>query len=849
MARRIQTTDTSNPQVQGNNMMNAGAPLPRRRRGAQPVQNNFDQAVNTEIGTESDDNKSAKKKNGGFFGKIFGSKPKKNKNQDTSQEQTNNINNSAQPIPRARRNRNGAPVAQQPGQQPQQQQQQPGQGRRARQAAGQMASPQMNPQMNPQNIGAPIQQPQQAQFLNNPQQPLNQMNGQTTESVSFQQPLMSNSEASDIYSGQSLEQIIFGYIEPSRQSGFLNVVKSFENIKIIMAPDVNSLVDCYRRNNIAGNILLFVFNPNEVEPVARFLKELNFATINPSLMTVMIVRDKDLDITPILQVPNIGQFCRVAKMDKLMFTVQMCNKIIAQVVKKQPTYPELTKVSVPESASLAIDNKTFKVDFDRVKESLARARKGSADVELAETIKKKILSMTSANDSLSVIQDNLPQLKLLRDLEAELNREIDKIKYKDGFKEELTQMLTDKILLSTLGTKELKSYLKDIIDRATEEKMLAQNTLTSITPEDVERINSMHEDTSLMMQKRNELEKQVTDGYNEYLIKSQLVINTLKLEERRCIAVNNEMCELLRENVVPDKLQDGVSTYLTRVKSMRSEINSLSQKTTQELSEVFQMANTLLKDQSTLIKIDNVLLAALQQEIELLNKTQNTVMVFNTGLKARGSIVYKVAGGHMRTVFDLTTDESDFIISIRNNPSEKHLNIGDEILTAKEFLERVPEEYGNLEKKIELQLEDSEDNLDLIISTVDYIAKYFRRVYIVIALNETISSTEIHMTEEAFRNAIAKISFWAVPDHSKMLLINSVITKLMVGYNGIMLPTIVFNDTPKGTQPETFDRLLIDANLPTKIHVYSIPHLRTLESGLIPNPETLAKLRSVIENI
>ena len=818
MANRRRNIDTPDLQVQ-NNAANQNNPLPRRRRGIPAAQQI--EAPGAPEQSNNINNKSKKKKSGGFLSKIFGSKPKDNQaqNQTNPPEQTNNpMATQQQPVPRARRGRGNA--------------------------GGQVMN---QPQMN------------QPQMMNQPQQNIRQQMAdqgfqaqpqpQPATQVLSQQPLMSNNEASGIYSGQSLEQIIFGYIEPSRQGGLLDVVKSFENIRIIMAPDVNSLTDFYRRNNIAGNILLFVFNPNEVEPVARFLKELNLATINPSLMTVMVVRDKDLDITPILQVPNIGQFCRVAKLDKLMFTVQMCNKIIAQVVKKQPVYPELTKVSVPENASLAIDNKTFKVDFDRVKESLARARKGSADVELAETIKKKILSMTSANDSLSVIQDNLPQLKLLKDLEAELNREIDKIKYKDGFKDELAQMLTDKILLSTLSTKELKSYLKDIIDRATEEKMVVQNTLTSITPEDVERINSMHEDTSLMMQKRNELEKQVTDSYNEYLIKSQLVINTLKLEERRCVAVNNEMCELLRENVIPDNLQNGVSTYMSRVKAMRAEISSLSQKTTQELSEVFQMANTLLKDQSTLIKIDNVLLAALQQEVELLSKTQNTVMVYNTGLKARGSIIYRVSGGHMRTMFDLTTDESDFIISIRNNPNEEHLNIGDEILTSKEFLERVPEEFGNLEKKIELQLEDNEDSLDLIVSTVDYIAKYFRRIYIVIALNETLSSTEIHMTEEAFRNAIAKVSFWTIPDHSKMLLINSVITKLMVAYKDIMLPTIVFNDTPKGTPPETFDRLIIDANLPSKTHVYSIPHLRTLESGLMPNPETIAKLKGVIENI
>ena len=207
----------------------------------------------------------------------------------------------------------------------------------------------------------------------------------------FQQPIINDAQAKQIYGEQTMEQKVFLYIEPGYQQSILKQFSVYKGLTPLLAGDVYTLSQTYRKNNIADDIILFTLNQSEVDPIKKFLIDINITGFNAEIINVLIVRDRDVNIESIIGIPNISKFCRITKVDKITgLSVGYFQKVLAQVVIKQPQYPTLNAHKIPESATILVDKQTFRVDRNRLKSALQKAKENCDSEVVSEQIKRRI---------------------------------------------------------------------------------------------------------------------------------------------------------------------------------------------------------------------------------------------------------------------------------------------------------------------------------------------------------------------------------------------------------------------------------------------------------------------------
>lgn len=693
-----------------------------------------------------------------------------------------------------------------------------------------------------QPIPQPVQQPRKP-TARQPKQ-------QTVEAP--QQKLMSKETAQDIYGGVKFEKVVFLYAPNTIWGSIHRIVNSYDGINCIGTSDVNAITQEYRKNNLVDTIFLFLQNKNEVEPIANFLANINLSALDSSLLTIKIIKDESIsDINAIKNVDGIANFAKVIK-SKGSITEVFINQILATVVKTQPAYPSLNRAKKPEPSKLLVRTDSgLKVDFTKLTKFLDEAKKNSADEELKQSIKTAIATSVDAGKTLDGLGTHSKSIKILQSLDDELDTAIKHLRNKPNARREIEQLISNKLVLSSLTAKEVRDIVTDVVKEAQKNISEHQEAIETFDSSALAELDTMHMERNELLEERNKLRDSVVTRYKAYIQQANLVLNCYKLEEVLCSRLNNKMVSLEQSGIVPDSdnLQGALTTFKNSMRSLKEDAEKASHNTKTELARAFRLASSILQDAHQLIEVDDFLINTLQKEIEAMAGTRVQVVKTETRLGERLVLTYILPNSSPRKVFQYGCSPSDLIVSVGDTGNESTFaNIGEKIITAERFLNMNPEEFRTLSSITEIQVDRNFDRTESMINTLDLIAKYFDKIFVIVKLRNT-DNAERYSMEEAFKKAAVRVVFWTTPTDAPMILTNRYYTSLQE-YNNIKFYKCVFNKFDDNEHKEKVKEYRVAAGFRPDVVFVSVAYLKSsLGSDRAPAQKTIEYLKGKIEAV
>lgn len=597
-----------------------------------------------------------------------------------------------------------------------------------------------------------------------------------------------------------MEQILFLYAASDIWGGIQKVFQDYSGIMCLGTSDLFNLRQDYEKCcYTVSMIYIFISNNSEVHELSEFIKSLDLINLMPEVLSIRIIANNKVNINEIRAIPNSNRYIKsfTTKFEEL--TEVLLQKILSEVVSKQPTYlKDEPQHKEPAKSNFVDTTKNLYNNYDvtEISKAVEKARNNMNVSVTVNSITERILSTNSSLTALDIVK-SAPTLEILTSVENDIAKKINKMKYNPLMKEEVEELIKTKLLITSLSTKEVKTLITQIVENASESAKNYQAELDGVDMSILDDIEDIKADAQELLETRNTLKRKIVDAYNKYKKQSSTIVSMLEVEKTQYALVDRDLCNTIEDHRLnfSDETESALHLTINRVRSFEDEVTSIQLNIRSELEKAFNNANALLRSQQALIELDDSLLNIFQETIEEQNriiKARTTTVLganVSTRFAERASIIYVLPDTNFRTIMSNISDSGDmFIILNTNNDIEFPLY-------------RTEEDFGIYENNFNgYDLDDirRSDNIQILnitypsenetlMAQLDYLASYFNHIFI-LAFNNNI----ITPIEDSFYQSVKKIIYWATPLQQKMFALNQV-KAIFNDYNNLVLHKVLFD--------------------------------------------------------
>lgn len=627
------------------------------------------------------------------------------------------------------------------------------------------------------------------------------------------------------YTQKSMQQYVFMYMTPKY---FANALKfynqNFNDITVLGTSAVTELTSVFSKKTICNALLLFVFYQNEVEHLYRFLKEIGLRNLDRRVITIFLVSRDGVDTSELTEDSELKKYISKAEpvvLDELHpLTSSILERAMSGVVQNQPVYKEEVQVKQPKKVVVKETpmSKIYKVDIKQIQQRVEEMKHNLNTSEERSKLINKVLAAKTEKELDTAILD-VSHIKLLKDVEDELDVYLDKFQDKGCLRSELEEVAENKLLLSALRTAEIKNLMENIIERA-KQRLDAQDAMRDEFNRAAEKeLNDAKAEVNEMKMKRAEILADLNQRCMEYKGYVQLITNSYAIEERCEVEEVNALCGLI-ENVKGKISTSNVSVITDFTKKLRMEIDrniEAKSRTQDRLINMLNYQKSIFKDMKALLEVDTVLIKKLSDIISEYEENQEIKRYTETKLQAIGVNIIALDNSGFDTMFRMIGSSKDLFVYIGG----KCQVISKNEFTLDEFLDSgwepveepviyiTPEDYIN-------EFRDGR-YLERVFNKLDYYAKEYNNIYIV----TRVASGETNIDNSLTLSMIGKIGnivYFTSPENNKAVVINQLHQSILkrVDSNNIYSVKMVINKTPKDFTKDSKHNFKVLTNIKCK---------------------------------
>lgn len=644
----------------------------------------------------------------------------------------------------------------------------------------------------------------------------------------------SSQESKDVYGKKEMQQNIFLY---APKTNFISIQKyineNYTGAVVMGTSALADVIDVYKQKLNSQNVIMFVGSEEELTGLIPFIEFLiNIKKRNPEVLNIYIIICKNVRNVILKNVKSIN-LCNILQTQSGIETLsaQNVDDVMAEVVKRQPTYLDnkIEKVSIPKKAKRrkTVDaNNLFRLkNLDELKREVNQNRSSADDEKLYNKLRNSLLEAKSVEDVNNMV-DMIPELSVLKEYADELNEYLEEA---DGTLSvsQLNEIALSKLELNTLQQEVLEEIFGSVISYAERNADVENEKVRNYNRGIVANIEKVDDsDVAKLLEQREILKEKVTAGFTKYKTMVQATANAI--EAQRILT------QQLQSSLKPI-LEDGTFSKIdhdTKVvtKEVMINLEKLKRKHVQEnkdvqntMMETLSYVNSLYREMNVVIKLDDVIIDKL---IEDKNRAEtasiNKIYTVDNELKARSKVLYVLDKSDFRKLTKAIYDRSFLVVT---NIPELEFSEKVKVQTSNQFVESdYTEKDVNVVRIMDWEDRDRlEDRVNLMISKLKFISKYFKKVIFIFDDN----------IDDYIRNKVLDevAEFIVMTDIEKENLIKTnTLMKLTGNYKGIFGKTVIYNKYDPETCELSMNEIRTMANVGRGIKEVFVDTYKSLRS-------------------
>lgn len=644
----------------------------------------------------------------------------------------------------------------------------------------------------------------------------------------------SSQESKEVYGQKEMQQNIFLY---APKTNFISIQKyineNYTGAVVMGTSALADVIDVYKQKLNCQNVIMFVGSEEELTGLIPFIEFLiSIKRRNPEVLNIYIIICKNVR-NVILKNVNAINLCNILQTQSGIETLsaQNVDDVMAEVVKRQPTYldTKIEKVSIPKKAKRrkTVDaNNLFRLkNIDELKKEVNQNRSSTDDEKLYNKLRNSLLEAKSVEDVNNMV-DMIPELSVLKEYADELNEYLEE---SDGSLSisQLNEIALSKLELNNLQQEVLEEIFGSVIKYAERSADVENEKVRNYNRGIVANLEKVDDtDVAKLLEQREVLKERVTAGFTKYKTMVQATANAI--EAQRILT------QQLQTSLKPI-LEDGTFSKIdndTKVvtKEVMLNLEKLKRKHVQEnkdvqntMMETLSYVNSLYRELNVVIKLDDVIIDKLiedknRAETASINKIYNV----DNELKARSKVLYVLDKGDFRKLTKAIYDRSFLVVT---NISELEFSEKVKVQTSTQFVEGdYTERDVNVVRIMDWEDRDRlEDRVNLMISKLKFISKYFKKVIFIFDDN----------IDDYIRNKVldevAEFIVMTDIEKEKLIKTNSLM-KLTDNYKGIFGRSIIYNKYDPETCELSMNEIRTMANVGRGIKEIFIDTYKSLRS-------------------
>ena len=679
-------------------------------------------------------------------------------------------------------------------------------------------------------------------------------------------PHISYEKAANIYGKKSMEQTVFMY---SNNEYFPVIQKhynsEFRDIRTIGTSALNQMSSIFSERAISKYIMLFVLEHNEVSYIKEFINSLGLDQIQPNVLNILIVIDSSISVESLLTTEHQRKFIKVRSinMSKTPLTKTILNKLMSVVVQDQPAYvvPEKDLIEPKKVNPYSVTKDISRLnsnDLSALKDTVKEIKKVSYGSDLRRELVRNIVGEGDINSLLNKVED-VPHLKIIKAVEDEVEEQLELIRHNPRMKDQVEEMISRKLLLSTMRTAEMEVMISDIIDSAVTRMESVDKSLRDYNRNAVMELKEIggHDD---LLKKREEIKTDISDRFGTYKALIQMISNSANIQAQAYINARNEIGNLLSNNRmnVSEDIMTVTTNQLQIMDSRKDSYLSQVKVSHDKMIEALDVTNKLLESYKILVSLDDVIINSLLEENEILRQMQPVRVNVESTFKSNGINLISLPGSGMLTIFNTFLTDMDLIVyhGSRNIPSEIP-GIG--IYNIKEFLstgwERPVEPHMinlSYERSVTNPMEfitesefdlNSNSVVERLISKLDYVSSSYANIYVIFEPSEEeVENIENSLIFNRMIGHLKNLVVWTPMDSASAAMTSMVLDNIHRDMNSVR----VFLNKVKKDYQKDLEEFKSVVNRP--ITTLIIPYISNIENHIESEKEQIIKALKNIKN-